>query len=78
MNCKDRKNTIQKHLEISKETNKILEDITKSINDELDGKYYQWQIVEVAICLLQSQLKAMDTDRKQELLDKTEGKKNVN
>lgn len=64
---------MQKHLEISKCTDKILKDITKAINKELDGKYYEWQIFEVAMRLFQSQLKLMDNDRKREIFAGADG-----
>lgn len=65
---------MQKHLQISMETDTILKDVTKSINNDLDGKYYEWQIFEVAMRLFQKQLKTMDIDRKRELLQMTEDK----
>lgn len=65
---------MQKHLQISMETDAILKDVTKSINEDLDGKYYEWQIFEVAMRLFQKQLKTMDIDRKRELLQMTEDK----
>lgn len=67
LNKKNRKNTIQKHLEISENTNKILKDLTKDINEELDGKYYEWQIFEVAILSCQLKFKNMNIDQKYEL-----------
>lgn len=73
MNKKDRKNTIHKHFEISQDVNTILKNITKAINQELDGKYYEWQIFEVAMRLFQSQLKLMDNDRKREIFAGADG-----
>lgn len=69
MNVKGRKNTIQKHLEISADGNEILKNLTKSLNDELDGKYYEWQIFEASIRMFEKQLKLMDSDRKLEIMD---------
>ena len=69
MNVKGRKNTIQKHLEISADGNEILKNLTKSLNDELDCKYYEWQIFEASIRIFEKQLKLMDTDRKLEIMD---------
>ena len=63
---------MQKHLEISQDTNKILKNVTKSINKELDAKYYEWQIFEVAMRLFEKQLKLMDIDRKREIFAITE------
>ena len=69
MNVKGRKNTIQKHLEISTGANEILKNLTKSLNDELDGKYYEWQIFEASIRMFEKQLKLMDSDRKLEIMN---------
>ena len=71
MNVKNRKHTKKKHLEISQEADTILKNIVQGLNDELDGKYYEWQVMDVAIKLFDNQIKTMDSDRKQELLKKT-------
>lgn len=71
MNVKNRKHTKKKHLEISQEADTILKNIVQGLNDELDGKYYEWQVMDVAIKLFDNQIKMMDSDRKQELLQKT-------
>lgn len=57
---------------ISNETNTILENVTKSINKDLNAKYYQWQVFEVAIEVFERQLKYCDDDRKRELFEKYE------
>lgn len=64
---------MQKHLEISQDTNKILKNVTKSINKELDAKYYEWQIFEVAMRLFEKQLKLMDIDRKRKIFAGVDG-----
>lgn len=71
MNVKNRKHTKKKHLEISEHSDKVIKNIVKSFNDELEGKYYEWQVMDVAVRLLEKQIKTMDSDRKQELLKKT-------
>lgn len=68
---KGRKNTKQKHLEISTGTDEIIKNITKSLNLELEGKYYQWQVIEASVRLFEKQLKLMDNDRKLEIMKMT-------
>lgn len=71
MNLKNRKHTKKKHLEISQEADNILKNIVQGLNDELEGKYYEWQVMDISIKLFDNQIKMMDSDRKQELLQKT-------
>lgn len=71
MNVKNRKHTKKKHLEISEEADKVIKNIVQSLNKELQGKYYQWQIIDIAVRLLEKQILTMDVDRKQELLRQT-------